>query len=236
MTMLASIIKKISVLSVFIVLFVLISLSLVNLVHAQAKSAEFTVNGLVLNPDTNTFVDSISDSEHKFVPGEEVTFKITVTNGSDHNYRAVLTKFIFSSYLQYTSGDGRYDVGAHTFHLTTTSLNSEETKSYTIKAIVRSDLTKYGTACATNTTSAVNTDTMVSIDYTSLCVENINKNNIKEVKGTTTQSNDISPTVYNSESLTQTPSTGPNILVLLEFTAVGLVGFAIRKYSSKLIH
>lgn len=196
----------------------------------------FTVTGSVLNPQTNIFVDTLNTKDPKFIPDQHVQFKIVVSNNDTKTFPNVIIKNIFPPFVNYKSGAGIYDTHTRTLMTVVGDLRPGESKNYILEGQVMSavNFTKTGLFCVTNTTSATNRYTMVSIDYTQLCLEKAVEENkpAQEVAGASTQGN-ANPIVYPPQTINQTPATGGNILTLFGLISGAGAGIFLRKFSNR---
>lgn len=165
----------------------------------------------VLNPQNNQFVDNLSFEQHTFLPGQDVVFRVTITNVIQTELKNLVVFDRLPDTLNFVSTSfGNYDPKNRTINFTIDSLKPGESKTFEIKTKVRptSELTSNVT-CQANL-ARVTVNNMVDEDSASMCVS-------KEVLSTTSQF----------------PTTGPNdtlpILLLSSlFSAISFFSHRIR--------
>lgn len=73
-------------------------------------TGELQINKTVWNKNSNFFVDNLGLNDYKFSPGEEITFKLAVTNVGDKKFDVVHVKDTLPDYLEHISGDLEFDI------------------------------------------------------------------------------------------------------------------------------
>lgn len=170
-------------------------------------TGQLQVNKAVFDPQNNTFVDNLGINDHKFAPGEQVRFKISVKNVGDAAFGNVsVTDTPQSGFFDLTSGNLSFNL---------TNLNPGETRDTEIdfKVSDTSLLPQNNVICVINTAEA-KADNNSDRDTSQLCME-------RKVLGVQT---------------TVLPKTGPEAGLLTLFASitglvsgVGLIRFGRRE-------
>lgn len=74
------------------------------------RTGQLQIDKEVLNPQENKFVDNLGLSDHKFAPGEEITFKLKVKNVGDATFNKVSVTDTLPSLLELTSGSTSFEI------------------------------------------------------------------------------------------------------------------------------
>ncbi|MBI2034360.1 MAG: DUF11 domain-containing protein, partial [Candidatus Levybacteria bacterium] len=90
------------------------------------------INKTVQNPKSSEFVDSLSINDPKFSPEQNIQFKLTVTNNDNATAQDVVVKDTYPQYVNFTSGDGKYDNNTKTLTIEVGELKAGESKTYTL--------------------------------------------------------------------------------------------------------
>lgn len=167
-----------------------------------------TTKGGVANLE---YVDNLSASDPRFVPGQEVMFQLKIKNISNNKLISVEVKDFVPSYVTAIEGPGTFDEGTRTITFNAGDFNVDEEKFYYIKMQIlpQGQLpSDKGLFCLTNKARATG-GTSADEDASQFCVE-------KQVTGTT-----------------KVPQAGPEFGLLLisgEALALG-AGIFLRKRS-----
>lgn len=164
------------------------------------------VDKKLLNPQNNQFVDNLNIEQHAFLPDQDVTFRITVTNNSQSDQQKLTVADKLPDVLNFVSASfGNFDQTNKTLNLTIDKLKVGESKIFELKTKVKPvDQLPGAITCQTNL-SKVTVSNMIGEDTATFCVS-------KQVLGVTTEM----------------PKTGPSqtlpLLVLSSlFLAIGLL-------------
>lgn len=166
---------------------------------------QFLVEKKILNPQNNQFVDNLNLEQQTFLPNQEVTFRITITNIIQSDLRNIVITDRLPDVLNFISTSfGSYDSATKTITLKIDSLKVGESKTFEIKAKIKpAEELSNNVTCQTNLARGM-VNNMVEEDTASFCIQ-------KQVLQTT-------PTL---------PTTGPaqtlEVMVLSTlFLAIGL--------------
>lgn len=157
------------------------------------------------------FVENLSSSDPTFVPGNEVRFRITVTNKSNRDFTNVKVTDVFPPYVSYVSGGPSgtsYDPATRTLVFTIDKLTPNENRTFVIVGKV---------AEANAFPSGKNT----------FCVNNVAKIEVDDRRGEDTAQLCIQSNVLGATTL---PKAGfEDLLYLIPFAATGFTGIALLK-------
>ncbi len=87
-------------------------------------------------PNATYFVDNISVSDTKFVPGQIVTFQLIVENNGNATRKDVTVTDQLPSYVEFVSGAGSYDASNRTVTITIGSIDAGERRTFEINVRV----------------------------------------------------------------------------------------------------
>ena len=175
----------------------------------------------VQNPQTSAFVDNLSVNEPKFSPEQNIQFRLTVTNNDNATAKNVVVQDTYPQYVNFTSGEGKFDNNTKTLTIEVGELKAGESKTYTLQGKIVSAQSipgGSGVVCVVNqATAATNGNT--SQDNAQFCIE-------KKVLGV----------VYPPQQVTVTPPTGIDTLALFGFIPGAIVGFMLRRSTKIKVH
>lgn len=139
----------------------------------QPSNRTFLVNKTVLDPRNNQFVDNLSIDQYKFLPDQDVWYRIEYKNITGNQIDNVIGKDILPAGMQFVSGDGVYDPGTNTVTVTVDHIAPYSSRYWDIKARFVSG--KGGlpvdTGCVNNYAEG-RRDSEMMADYASVCVSN----------------------------------------------------------------
>lgn len=121
----------------------------------EGQPADLYINKQVQNPITNGWVENLGSTDPTFSPGSDVTFLLTVKNGSGETFNPVQVVDQLPSYLTYvgSSVPASYDAGQRRIVMQLDNLIAGETRNITVTARV-ADKSSFPTNdsvfCATN--------------------------------------------------------------------------------------
>jgi uncharacterized repeat protein (TIGR01451 family) len=182
------------------------------------------INKMVLNPQTNQFVDNLNINDPRYQPGFITTFRIAVTNNSNSNISRISVKDVFPQYLSFSSGPGNFDSNSKTLSFEIDNLPANQTKNFTIISKIvdatQIPIGQGGVVCVINQATATNLDnnSQTSQDNAQFCI------------GKTATSSGF-PSVTTT-AVTVTPPTGPESFALFALIPTGIAGLFLRKKSA----
>ncbi len=94
------------------------------------KIGELQINKFVFNPESQQFVDNLDVTDHKFVAGEEVIFRLKIRNVGDATIDKVTVNDTLPFFLSLTSGSLSFEIN---------DLTPGETEEREIRARVRDE-------------------------------------------------------------------------------------------------
>jgi len=74
------------------------------------KTGQLQIDKEVWNPDTEKFVDNLGLSDHKFLPGDEIVFKLKIKNVGDNTFSKVEVRDYLPELIDLTNGDIAFDI------------------------------------------------------------------------------------------------------------------------------
>lgn len=74
------------------------------------RTGQLQIDKEVFNPQENKFVDNLGISDHKFAPGDEITFRLKVKNVGDATFDNVSVTDSLPSLLRLTSGSTSFTI------------------------------------------------------------------------------------------------------------------------------
>lgn len=178
-------------------------------------TASALIDKTVLNPQSNLFVDNLSINNQHFLSGQEVTFRIGVTNVLSEDLKDVAVVDRLPSNLSFVSAsNGTYDVASNIVNFKISSLKVGESKMFEIKTKVNSSSqTSFEVTCPTNSVElrgeSKGGDKILDQDTASFCIS-------KKVLGVTQE----------------LPKTGPatNIIFAISIFSLIISAYLYRKY------
>lgn len=179
------------------------------------------INKMVQHPTSSAFVENLGLNDPKFIPGQQVTFKIVVRNAGNSDIHNITVKDQLPDFVDFMTGFGTYDKNNKTLIFTIDILKAGESKEYTVA--VRAKTVDQlpadtGVMCPVNNVYA-NSATQSVNDSTQFCIEK------SKTKG--------GLTVFPAPKMTSTPATGAEDLALLALLPLGSIGMFLRKSSQK---
>lgn len=166
-----------------------------------------------------SYVDNLSETDHRFVANEDVWFQIKVKNTSNAKLTGVTVKDFVPSYVNAVEGPGTYDSSNRVLVVNAGDFEVNEEKTYTFKMrVMGADHLPTGINCISNRAQGYNNN--VSDDDTAqLCIEKAITTTV-----TTTTKGGMPPVKH-------IPQTGPEqgILLYAVSTVLGALGLKLRK-------
>src|SRR3990167_2065429 len=129
------------------------------------------VNKTVQRANNSDFVDNLSPSDQRFVPGQDVFFRITVKNPTDETLTNVTVKDFVPEFLDIIETPGSYDSSNRTITINAGNFGGQEEKIYTVHArVVGSGSVPSDVTCRTNRAQAYNSS-VSDEDTSQYCIE-----------------------------------------------------------------
>lgn len=180
----------------------------------SCTSSNIAIQKRVLNPHTGAYVHDLGLVDNKFMPGDQVTFQITITNiGSATINDISVTDFLPDHMIFVTSNVPTYNgTSDPTFNVD--SLLPGESKSILLtgKLDDAEQLGNTGSVCFLNKAKVVARNVSEANDSSQICV--------------------FHPQTFTAPTTTTTPatpSTGPSFLSSLLLPTTGAIGILIRQ-------
>ena len=184
------------------------------------------VNKTVQNPQNNAFVDNLGVNDPKYSPSSNVTFHITVTNNGGNTISKITVKDILPQFVNFVSGPGSFDSNSKTLTFELGDLKAGESRTFTVvgKTADQDKLpSSQGITCVVNQAISTANNGQESSDNSQFCIE-------KPVLGETTKGG---LKVFPAQPIAKTPATGAEMLGLFGLIPSGVLGFFLRKKTSK---
>lgn len=196
----------------------------------NCTSVKFTIDKLVQTPSSQTkggqttggdFVDNLGVNDAKYAPNSTINFKIKVQNTGTDPISKIDVVDTFPQFLQFTSGvGGTYDKNTRTLKYSINNLAAGATSEVTVVTLAAEAASlpsDKGIVCVVNQVNATDVASgQTSNDSSQVCIE---KN----------QGTFPTPQVFGTPKVTQTPPTGPEMVVLPILSSLGALGVFIRR-------
>ncbi len=174
------------------------------------------IDKTVYNPQTNLFVDNLSINNQHFLSGQEVIFRIEVSNTLNEDLTNLTVIDRLPSNLSYISSSaGTFDTSSNTVNFKISTLNLGDSKMFEIKTKVKSsDKMQYEVTCPTNSVElkgeSKGGDKILDQDTSSFCIT-------KQVLGV----------------VQELPKTGPTTNIIFGASILSLLisAYLYRKYA-----
>ena len=95
--------------------------------------SDLTINKQVFNPITKTYVENLTTTDPTYAPTAEVTYRLTVHNGSGETFQANV-KDTLPPYLSFVAGPGTYNKDTRVLEFRLENLIAGETRTIEILA------------------------------------------------------------------------------------------------------
>lgn len=172
--------------------------------------SDLTINKQVYNPVAKVYVENLTTTDTTFTPGNEVTYRLIVKNGSGETFQANI-KDMLPPYMEFVSGPGAYNKDTRVLEFKMENLIAGETRSVDLIAkVVNADKFPTGKQlfCVVNV-AEVRALNRLDSDSAQACLQN------------------------GPVTVTKLPVAGfEDYAMLLPFAGVGLAGFAMLKKKS----
>jgi uncharacterized repeat protein (TIGR01451 family) len=226
------------------------------------SSGNLIINKTVKHPTLDTYFDSLNP-DALFNPGQDVVFRIVVTNDNNNAVSNVTITDYFPSGLTFTRGNGTFDTTNRMLTIKLDRLNGNETKNYTINARLEGADALPGNTpftCLPNQ-AEVKSGNREATDNVQFCVKTgdgatqetaSEQAPSSQFPATVTQQGQTAPattpttvpantqsttkggvTVYPSPQTTQSPNTGPELLGFIGLLPAAAAGFYLRRKTTK---
>lgn len=224
-------------------------LSLASYVHAQTPSpigcepvygggencpaSNIAINKLVLNPQTNQYIDNLGINDYLYKPGDLVTFQIHITNTSNTTLSTATVKDIFPKFLDFSTGPGKFDASSKTLTFSADNLTPNQTQNFIVTGKVASadQILQMQGSCMVNQAVVTNSNGQSIQDSAQFCISLPTT----AVNQSSSNSNIAVTSIPNSSSpLATTPKTGTDDFIWVGLFAIGLLGYQIRNYAIKI--
>ncbi|MDD2823546.1 MAG: hypothetical protein PHQ59_05735 [Candidatus Daviesbacteria bacterium] len=132
-----------------------------------------SINKTIFNPQTQQFVDNLTQNQFSFIPDQTVDFRIEVKNTGDVDLNSIDVTDQLPSQLDFVSG-GTLDKGGQP-HFSIDKLAPSQTQSFLLKTKIRVDASASSVICPVNLAKA-QTGALMDQDTSTFCINrNINK-------------------------------------------------------------
>lgn len=160
----------------------------------------------ILFPKNNQFVDNLNIEQHTFLPNQEITFRVSVTNVIQSDLKDLQISDKLPDVVNFVSTSfGNFDASSKTINLKIDSLKVGESKSVEIKTKVKPEKELSGNVTCQTNLARVTVNNLVDEDTATFCVS-------KQVLGTTTEMPKTGPA-----------QTLPMLILSALFLAIGLM-------------
>lgn len=114
--------------------------------------SQLVIEKKILNPQNNQFVNSLNLDQHVFLPDQDITFRISVTNNTSGELKNLSVTDKLPDVLKFVSTSfGSFDANSNILTLTIDSLKVGETKTFELKGKVKpSEQLPASSTCQTN--------------------------------------------------------------------------------------
>ncbi len=133
---------------------------------------QFLIEKKILNPQNNQFVDNLNLEQQTFLPNQEVTFRVTVTNVIQSELKNIVVTDRLPDALNFISTSfGTYDNTIKTITLKIDKLKVGENKTFEIKAKIKPEAElSNNVICQTNLARG-RVSNMVEEDTATFCIQ-----------------------------------------------------------------
>ncbi|MBP9716705.1 MAG: DUF11 domain-containing protein [Candidatus Levybacteria bacterium] len=188
---------------------------------------KISVDKKVKVPNSDKFVDNLTQAQAKYKAGDTIAFQLTITNKGKETLKEVTAIDKLPAYIIYTSGPGNFDAKTRTLSFRFNNLKPNESRNFMIVGTVNN----VGKSTCVVNYASVRSGNLKADDNSRFCLE---KSVCVEGPASQTQPNQPNtkggfPVMPAPKGMTQTPATGPSALALLSLLPLGLAGFYIRK-------
>ncbi len=184
-------------------------------------SKVLTIDKKVQSPTESGFFDNL-DSNQRFRQNDVLNFQINITNVSKAPIKNLEIKDSFPSYLAFVSGPGEFDSKTKTLTIKLTELKASESRKYVLVARVS---VVPRNVCLVNYV-VVKTLNSEADDNSKFCLAASPSQDQTGAEQTTKGGLPLMP---SPKGISQTPSTGPELISLLGLIPAFLAGAYLRR-------
>src|SRR3989344_2664135 len=141
--------------------------------QSPCQSYSILVDKMVQKPGTSEYVDNLSVSDPRYLPGSYVMFKVTIKNTSNTTLGGMTAKDFVPAYLTPVEGPGTFDSSARTVSWDAGSFAVDEQKTYYFKMQINSQANlpaDQGLFCLINK-AQVWSNSITDDDSSQFCIE-----------------------------------------------------------------
>lgn len=196
----------------------------------------FSIGGLVLdttvmNPQTSKMVNSLNINDPKYKPGSLVTFQVKLTNTTNSTFPEINVKEAFPPYVNYLTGDGNFDASTKILSFKVNNLEPNKPITYTILGrVVDADQLpgEHSISCVANQVDAEVLDPASAKSTSGFCIEK----GLTPIPTKAVMQKSGFP-VMPPPTISKTPATGSESLILFSLIPTGILGWFLRKKSKE---
>lgn len=187
---------------------------------------EISVDKKVKVPNSDKYVDNLTQTQAKYKAGDTITFELTITNKGKETLKEITAIDKLPAYIIYSSGPGNFDAKNRTLSFKFNNLKPNESRKFMVVGTVNN----VGKSTCVVNYASVRSGALKADDNSRFCLEKsvCIEGPASEQKNQPTTKGGF-PVMPAPKGITQTPATGPSALPLLSLLPLGLAGFYIRK-------
>lgn len=191
---------------------------------AFAVTPSLSVHTTVLNPQTNSYADSLGLSDTMYHPGDTVVFHITIGNNGQSNENVATVENTLPDYVNFVSGPGNLDSNKKILSFTLVNIAPKTTRSFAVLGKIADSNglpTNQGIICVADKAVLKTTSAQPTQSSSSFCIQKDTQQPIPQ-------------TIYPAQSnLTKTPPTGPEETSFITIALSGIAGIFVKRLSRK---
>lgn len=195
------------------------------------QSGNVTINKMVANPQTGSFVDNLGVNDPKLAPDQTISFQLTITNNGGSTLSDVKVADIFPQFVSFMAGPGNFDQNNKVLTFNLLNLNPNESRTFVLTGKVASLSQLPGdqsVTCVVNQATAASNG-QSSQDNAQFCIQ-------KQLAVAPTQAPGVTKgglKIFPPPQVVTTPPTGPEALALMALLPTGALGYFIRRKASR---
>lgn len=202
------------------------------------QTGELTIDLKVQHPQSKKFQDTINRTDYAFLPGDTVSYEMTITNISSKEAVSDATiKVLFPQFIDYGSGSGKYDNKTKNLTFTINNLAPTKKQSFAVtgKVVAKEKLPKNQDSVCVITQAIATNGNKQSQDNSQICLQ---KEKVTVTPLPTKPQTQAGQTtkgglpVLPKAQTKQTPQTGPEALGLVGLLPAAGLGYWLRKKTS----
>lgn len=125
----------------------------------------------ILSPQNNQFVDNLNIDQHTFLPGQDVIFRISITNPYSYDLQGLVMTDKLADAVNFVSASfGTYDTVSKTLNLKIDTLKAGESKIFEIKTKIKPATQLPGNITCQTNLGRVTANNISDEDTASFCV------------------------------------------------------------------